>query len=161
MNCIDHHSNRCHTYKRIEKLTGLPDQPISLQRDPMQTIRDQQASGRVEICNSISGTLISENYIPAVCFGRSRCRGIHGGCQISAGPHVVLFGEEHKVSTYSRAHLSTHLSTLLCTRFIRHSSRVLNHLNFRRNAEVVFWTLDPAPSRDYTEDACKENACIH
>jgi len=25
----------------------------------MQTIRDQQASGRVEICNSISGTLIS------------------------------------------------------------------------------------------------------
>ena len=59
MNCIDHHSNRCHTYKRIEKLTGLPDQQISLQRDPMQTIRDQQASGRVEICNSISGALIS------------------------------------------------------------------------------------------------------
>ena len=49
-------------------------------------------------------------------------------------------------------HLSTHLSNLLRTRFIRHSSRVLNHLNFRRNAEVVFWTLDPAPSRDYAED---------
>ncbi|PVH65849.1 hypothetical protein PAHAL_1G089700 [Panicum hallii] len=44
MNCIDHHSNTCHTYKRIQKLTGLPDQPIGLQCDAMQTIRDQQAS---------------------------------------------------------------------------------------------------------------------
>jgi len=41
-------------------LTRLPDQPISLQRDAMQTIKDQQASGRMEICNSISGALISD-----------------------------------------------------------------------------------------------------
>jgi uncharacterized protein (UPF0548 family) len=45
------------------------------------------------------------------------------------------------------------LSTLLCTTFVRHGSRVLNHQNFSQIAELVFGTLDPAPPRDYTEDA--------
>jgi len=51
-------------------------------------------------------------------------------------------------------HISpTDLSTLLCTIFVRHDSRVLNHQNFSQIAEVVFGTLDSAPPRDYTEDA--------
>ena len=40
---------------------------------------------------------------------------------------------------------------------------VLNHLNFRHNAEVVFSALDPVPSRGCVDELiyCKENACIY
>jgi len=135
---------------KVEKPARSTDRPAM----PMQCRQSDIFRQEVEWIWQFNFKRIGmENYIPAVSSGRSRCRRIHGVCQIPAD--CIQFYLERNIMVHLvDEHISpTDLSTLLCTIFVRHGSRVLNHQNFSQIAEVVFGTLDPAPPRDYTEDA--------